>query len=56
MDQTLASVEEEKKNKEGVYAEKEQEGAVEEQIVAQQSPLGYREKSLAMKLLNKYAK
>ena len=63
MDQTLASVEEEKQNQEGVYAEEaptqEDAMAMQEQIPSQgQSPLTYKKRNanIALQLLKKYSK
>ena len=63
MDQTLAGVEEEKKNKQGVYAEggeQPQQPAPEEMMAQgppQGSPMGYRpRRSRAKELINRYTK
>tara|TARA_R110002020_G_scaffold99400_2_gene235916 strand:+ start:5138 stop:7333 length:2196 start_codon:yes stop_codon:yes gene_type:complete len=61
MNETLANVEEEKKNKQGVYAEGEQQP--QQQMMAQEppqqeSPMGYKKSSSerAIELLRKYSK
>ena len=58
MDQTLAGVEEEKKNKQGVYAEGGEQPAPEGAMAQgppQESPMSYRG-SRAQKLINRYKK